>query len=252
MRQRDVDARELRERLGRWLEEVLADEPPPEGADAELVSEILRGGERDEETDLRSLWAAVTQLTQEVKLQGRSFDRLAQGLAAAERPANGTAAEGGEPALPVLMDVRDRLERGAQAARECLDRAREGGRLRALAGAGTGDLVQAVEALEQGYEMATERVDRALGTYGVRAIECEGRAFDPDRMSAVAVERDGNAPDGTVLQVVRPGYERNGEILRFAEVRVARRGEAARRGVLEKVMHGLRRTLGGRREEGRG
>ncbi len=262
----DGQGRDLRDRIGPWLEEVLADEPLPGGVSGELAREILdgSGGGADEEADLYSLWAAVTALTQEVKLQGRSFDRLGRSLADVERlagavesmvaqddPGETGGPGGGEPAEQVLMDVRDRLEQGARVARECLERARAGGRLRSIAGGGPGGLLQAVKALEEGYGMATARVDRALGGYGVRSIECAGMRFDPERMTAVAVVHDARVADGSVVDVVRPGYERDGVVVRFAQVRVARRhrdgsepaGMLDR--VVDRVVDRLRLTLGG-------
>lgn len=52
-----------------------------------------------------------------------------------------------------------------------------------------------------------------------------GGHFDPARHEAVAAVRDADAPAGTVLQVVRPGYGDEEHQLRPAAVVVAAKGE---------------------------
>ena len=89
---------EQRERLVRnfeaWLEKALADEAPPSGLTAELLSALETGDPLppvDRSCDLYSLWCAMTALTQEVRLQGRAFtqlkDTLFRGLEASRRNA---------------------------------------------------------------------------------------------------------------------------------------------------------------------
>lgn len=259
----DARVQEVRERIAQWLEETLADEALPAGVPGELAREILEGRDVDagDGTDLYGLQGAVTALTTEVKLQGRSFDRLGRSLGDVERLVQAVESMdaqadrrggAGEPADQVLMDVRDRLDRGAQAARRCLERAGAQGRLRAMAGGGVADLTEAVEALQTGYEMASTRVDQALGGYGIRAVECEGEPFDPERMTVVDVQHDARQREGTVLEVVRPGYERDGEVIRFAEVRVAGSGvrDDEPAGMLDRVVRRLRRTLSGGKDRG--
>ena len=66
-----------------WLDSVLALEEPPQGIAAELLSALTveAGASGDGQCDLYSMWAAVTALTQEVKLQGRTFKQLSETLA---------------------------------------------------------------------------------------------------------------------------------------------------------------------------
>lgn len=80
----------LLERFARWLDEVLAHGEPPAGIAAELLAELEVAAGDDEGAaalgpedgcDLYSLWSATTALTQEIKLQGRSFKQLADRLA---------------------------------------------------------------------------------------------------------------------------------------------------------------------------
>ena len=49
--------------------------------------------------------------------------------------------------------------------------------------------------------LGLERLSEALGDCGVREIACEGRPFDPQRMTAVDVEETDAVADGIVLEV---------------------------------------------------
>ena len=46
--------------------------------------------------------------------------------------------------------------------------------------------------------------------------------FDPGRHTIVDTVVDGDRPDGTIVSVLKPGYERGGEVVRKAEVQVVR------------------------------
>jgi molecular chaperone GrpE (heat shock protein) len=46
--------------------------------------------------------------------------------------------------------------------------------------------------------------------------------FDPERHTAVETVDDESRPHGEITEVIRPGYQRSGEIVRKAEVRVIR------------------------------
>jgi molecular chaperone GrpE len=67
------------------------------------------------------------------------------------------------------------------------------------------------------------RLDEALAEIGISEIPCQGRAFDPQRMTAVAVERTAELPEGTVVELYRAGYQWHGRVHRLAEVKVVRR-----------------------------
>jgi molecular chaperone GrpE len=74
----------------------------------------------------------------------------------------------------------------------------------------------------KGVEMVFGELNDVLGGEGLVAIEASGKPFDPERHEAVvAVEEDGVEP-GTVVDVIRKGYEFNGRVLRPAMVKVAR------------------------------
>jgi hypothetical protein len=89
------------------------------------------------------------------------------------------------------------------------------------------------EALLEGYQLISSRLERDLSTHQIRLIDCVGRPFDPKRMTAVGLVDDAEAEPETVVEEVRPGYLWRGEVLRFAEVRVAR-GDSSRGGIADR------------------
>jgi len=210
-----MDRSEILQRFEHWLDGALTAEEPPAGIPAEFLN-----GDAAENTptDSYAMWAAMTALTQEVKLQGRAFKQLGESLSAdAER-------RGRKESLGALLEVRERLLRGLEAVRGqeplepgFLDRLFPK-RWRRIQHA-----LDVVRALEEGYRMSLSYLDDLLLQFQVQPIECEGRPFDPRRMNAVDVEETEKAAEGTVLSVYRAGYEWNGELFRPAQVRVARR-----------------------------
>jgi molecular chaperone GrpE len=74
----------------------------------------------------------------------------------------------------------------------------------------------------KGVEMVFGELREVLQSEGLVRIEAEGKPFDPERHEAVvAVEQEGAEP-GTVVGVVRTGYELRGKVLRPAMVKVAK------------------------------
>ncbi|MBS0205892.1 MAG: nucleotide exchange factor GrpE [Planctomycetes bacterium] len=81
-----------------------------------------------------------------------------------------------------------------------------------------------------GYRLVQNRLRRLLAQNDVERLETVGRLADPNRMTIVEVTDQHDVPEGTVLDELRPGYNWRGEVLRFAEVRVARGGEGHDKG----------------------
>ena len=74
----------------------------------------------------------------------------------------------------------------------------------------------------KGVEMVFGELREVLRSEGLSTIEAEGKPFDPSCHEAVvAVEEEGAEP-GTVVDVVRTGYEFQGKVLRPAMVKVAK------------------------------
>ena len=202
--------------FSRWLEELAAD--PPAAADGEPTT-----------CDLHDLFAELAALRQEVRLQnreqsraGRELTKAAAGyeavvrmtrrrdeeLAAFERRVARTAED--RCLLPVL-DLRDALERGWEAARRVGARRRPFRRLPPEFGG-----------VVEGYELAVRRCDRLLTRFGVQRVSTVGAPFDSRTMHAIETRRLEAGADGAVVEEFVSGFVRHDAVLRLAEVAVNR------------------------------
>ena len=234
---------EILRRLEQLLDSVWTDEAPPAGIDPEIFSAVTGAAESDEDhrCDSYSLWAAVTALTQEVKLQGRAFldlnrsleaqtSRLLEEVRAAHVERERNLQREAErrcrrEALSALIDLRDRLARGRESARARQAEARKAAKanwFQRVFSKPDGTAAETIDALVRGYELGVERLDQTLGEFQAREIRCEGEMFDPRRMNAIDSEESSVVPEGSVLEVYRSGYEWNGEVFRPAQVKVSR------------------------------
>ena len=192
--------------------------------------------DQGEPVDLRTLLGEMAALKNEVRLESRQFksaleelksfgealrthnERLARDL---DR-ARAEAAEGQRQAerrlLLGMLDLRDRLQAGADAT--------AARRPSALARLVPGE-TRFARALSEGLTLTLQRLDELLVTYRVRPIEALGQPLDPQRMRAVGVEAAPNAPDGVVLREARRGFYHGGELLRAAEVIVNKKATQA-------------------------
>jgi hypothetical protein len=255
---------EARERIQRgfeaWLDRSVRDEQPPQGLTAELLAALEKGdplppsGQPDGSgCDLYSLWAAMTALTQEVRLQGRTFKQLnetlsqsAQGLDRSDAATRGGGADataeeariqraeaglvrGKEIRLPLdlLLDLRDRVERGGYTARNAAEELAPKRMPQLLRWLGVGDKYaghtqEILAALSHGYSLTLDTLDEALVNSGVNRVACQGHIFDPQCMTAVDIVETSSVPNGTGVEIYHNGYKWNGEIYRTAQVKVAR------------------------------
>jgi molecular chaperone GrpE len=85
-----------------------------------------------------------------------------------------------------------------------------------------GSLAPLLAGLADGYAMSLRRVERAFPQFGLEPLAVVGEPFDPDTMEAAEAVDDPEAPPGTVVEEVRPGYTWHGKPFRFALVKVAR------------------------------
>lgn len=92
----------------------------------------------------------------------------------------------------------------------------------AVANAGNADAAS----LAAGQEATLRLLKSAFGKFSIQQIDPAGAPFDPDKHEAMAMQPSSSAEPGSVLQVVQPGYELNGRLLRPARVIVARDPEA--------------------------
>ena len=211
----------------------LLDESLPEGSEGE--------GEDHPEVDLATLLAEMALLRNEVRLetrqsrtalgelknlvdlQGKENERLRREAKEAEERAQAQARQGERALLRGILEVRDRLVAGLEAAAAPAPEAgrwqlfgprRESGRL---------------EGIVRGISLTLSRLDNLLESRRVRPVEALDRPFDPASMKAVEVVEEPEVPDGWVVREFRRGYRMEGEILRAAEVAVSRKKDKTTR-----------------------
>ena len=73
----------------------------------------------------------------------------------------------------------------------------------------------------QGLFLIARRFNALLDGVGVKQIGALGEQFDPRRHEAITLEERADVPEGTVLQVARPGYALGDRVIRPAQVIVA-------------------------------
>ena len=218
----------------RWLDEL--EEIPP-AAEGEPPS-----------CDLHDLFSELAALRQEVRLQNREQSRAGRELAnaaarydAIDRTARrrdeeldalerrvSRAAE--DRCLLSVLDLRDALVRGREAARRLRKAGKKAGkaagkkpgRKRALPRKPFRRLQPAIAGVVDGYELALRRCDRTLARFGVHGVPAAGLRFDARTMHAVETRRVAGREDGVVVDEFVSGFVRDGEVLRLAEVAVNR------------------------------
>jgi molecular chaperone GrpE len=79
-----------------------------------------------------------------------------------------------------------------------------------------------IRSLKQGQEATLQLLAKALEKIGIVTINPVGEPFDPTRHEAMLAQPSNTAEPNSVLQVVQPGYEINGRLLRPARVIVAK------------------------------
>jgi molecular chaperone GrpE len=212
-----IERDEILRRFEARLDAALTREDAPRGIPEELLAGDETGAE-ESTVDRYRMWAALTTLTQEVKLQGRTFKQLSETMG------RDHAARSRKEVLDGLLELRERLLRGVEAAGE-REKVRPvfWDRIFRRRWEQVRHALEVVDAMEQGYRLSLKSLDELLARFEVRPIECKGEPFDPRLMSAVDVEETLDAPEGSVLAVYRTGYEWNGAVYRPAQVRVARR-----------------------------
>lgn len=256
---------ELRQRLLRqfevWVDRILAGESAPDGIPSEILAAAQSSSDAESpDVDLYSLFSAMTTLTGEIRLQGRTFKQLTDALAPVSAVAgkidvlqtvqlksaqalNGladtidhlatqaaSASDTGLPSskdvLAVLFDLYDRLERSGealQASIQAMEASSATGWRRWLAGGDSSRRLAAiVDAIRQGRDLTLSRLEAALAQWEIRRIGDVGDLFDPATMMAVEVAPAGIEDDGRVIEVYRSGYARHELVLVTAQVKVGR------------------------------
>jgi molecular chaperone GrpE len=76
--------------------------------------------------------------------------------------------------------------------------------------------------LLEGQEATLKLLDRTFEKFSVKQLDPAGQRFDPSLHEAVLMQESASSAPNTVLQVVQPGYELKGRLLRPARVIVAK------------------------------
>lgn len=168
--------------------------------------------------------AEPTAVLPETAAQLVELERLQQALAESEERANAHR-EQYLRAVAEADNVRKRAQRDIEAAnRYGLEKfaaellpVRDSLEL-AVQNAGRAD----ARSLLEGQEATLKLLTRALEKLGVTTIDPLGEPFDPARHEAMMMQESDTAEPNSVIQVVQPGYELNGRLLRPARVIVAR------------------------------
>jgi molecular chaperone GrpE len=76
--------------------------------------------------------------------------------------------------------------------------------------------------MAEGYRQLLEQMEAVLDRHGISRFGEIGDEFDPERYEAVGVRETAESPDRTVIEVARSGYAAGQQVLRPAQVVVAR------------------------------
>lgn len=85
----------------------------------------------------------------------------------------------------------------------------------------------AMKSLIDGIEMTDREMQRLMQKNGVKPILAEGEKFDPHQHQAMFEIPNTEVPEGTVVQVMQPGFVLGGRVLRPAMVGVSKGGPKA-------------------------
>jgi len=173
-----------------------------EAAGDDLADEVadVEGRVEELEADLEDAESEVTDLTERLQAKQAEFKNYKQ---RAKRKQEDIRERATEDLVERLLDVRDNLDRA-------LDQEDGDG-----------------EGIREGVELTRKEFDRVLDSEGVSEIRpAAGDEVDATRHE-VMMQVDSDRPEGTVVDVYRPGYEMGGKVLRTAQVTVSDGGGAA-------------------------
>ena len=192
-------------------------------------------GDAETSVDLATLLSEMAVLKSELRLQSRQFkntldelrgfgndlrqhgERLQRDLERAREQAASIQGQTERQFLLALLDLRDRLQSGVDAA----GKPPSSFLTRLVPGP-----TRFAASLAEGQRLTLQRLDDLLASHRVRPLPVLGEILDPQRMRVVGVEAassSSSVPDGTILREVRRGFLHNGELLRVAEVIVSKK-----------------------------
>lgn len=90
---------------------------------------------------------------------------------------------------------------------------------------------QDLQAFLKGVEMILAHLYETLKSYGVKAIEAQGKIFDPNFHEALMQVQDAKLAEHTIVEELQKGYLLNERVIRTAKVKVSKQSpESVERG----------------------
>lgn len=159
----------------------------------------------EEESKIAQLEAALLQSEMRVKEQQESVLRAKADVENMRRRSEQEIDKARKYALnkfaEELLPVIDNLERAIQAA----------------------DVEhEAVKSLVEGVELTHKTFTDTVGKFGLKEINPEGEAFNPEFHQAMSIQESADHEANTVMFVMQKGYELNGRVIRPAMVMVSK------------------------------
>ena len=185
------------------VQEEAQDIPVQEG---EVVSEDeAAAGDDDAQQRIYALETALSEAEAKIKDQQEGVLRARADMENARRRAEAEVEKARKFALErfagELLPVVDNLERALEAGDSSND---------------------AVKPLLDGVEMTQKSFISTIEKFGVKSIDPQGEAFNPELHQAMSMQESADHEPNTVMAVMQKGYELNGRLLRPAMVMVAR------------------------------
>ncbi|WP_342607404.1 nucleotide exchange factor GrpE [Vibrio tritonius] len=81
---------------------------------------------------------------------------------------------------------------------------------------------EAVKPLLEGVELTHKTFADVIGKFGLKVINPEGEAFNPELHQAMSIQESADHESNTVMFVMQKGYELNGRLIRPAMVMVSK------------------------------
>ena len=170
--------------------------------EASLIDELTQANFRIEELEqlLADALAKVDEQKDSVIRAAAEVDNIRRRAAMDVEKANKFALE---KFTNELLPVLDNMERALQ---------------------GTNPQDEATKAIYEGVELTQKGFLTAVAKFGVKPIDPQGQAFNPDQHQAIGMQPSAEFPANTVMLVMQKGYELNSRLLRPAMVMVSQGG----------------------------
>jgi molecular chaperone GrpE len=85
---------------------------------------------------------------------------------------------------------------------------------------------EAIKPVVEGVELTLKSFVNTIEKFGLKVIDPQGQAFNPEQHQAMGMQENADLPANTVMAVMQKGYEINGRLLRPAMVMVSRAPDA--------------------------